>query len=92
MTDDETQCLSCPSDAKRQAEYYWHPGHVGVYPSCEECLRDRLASTPEELDDYKRGKYKRDGPDSFVAGYATPADESGPKMIVESDLNQYLEG
>ena len=86
-----SECSACPREDKRPAEYWWHPGHVGVYRECEEHLRAQIPETVEGLRGYKRHKYETRGADSFVAGYATPAGESGPKIVVEEDLDRFLE-
>ena len=83
-------CMGCPRDDKNPAEYWWHPGNVGVYRECEEHLRSQIPADVDGLKGYKKLKYEQDGPESFVAGYATPAGESGPKIVTEVELDAYL--
>lgn len=84
-------CMACPRDDKNEAECWWHPGSVGVYRECEEHLRAQIPADVDGLRGYHKHKYERDGPEGFVAGYATPAGESGPKIVVEEDLDRFLE-
>lgn len=84
------ECLACPRDDKRDAEFWWRTGYVGVYPDCEQHAREQLPATAEKLGRYKQNKYEMKGPESFVSGYYTPAGESGPKIVTEGDLDAYL--
>ncbi|MFC6720946.1 hypothetical protein ACFQGT_00160 [Natrialbaceae archaeon GCM10025810] len=85
-----TMCGACPREDRSRAEFHWHPGSVGVYPECAECLRRQLPADVTKLHGYERQKYEKKGPESFVAGFATPAGESGPKIVTEADLDAFL--
>lgn len=86
-----TDCLGCPRDDKNEAEFWWHPGGVGVMPDCLDCARENLPESVDRLNRYKRHKYEWKGPESFVSGYYTPAGESSPKIVTAEDLNAYIQ-
>jgi len=88
----DTDCLGCPKDNNRKAEYRWYSGSVGSYPYCETCLRDMLPQSIGDLDRTKKTAYLNYGRKSVVTGFATPIGTEQPKIVIEEDLGAYLNG
>jgi len=88
----DTDCLACPKDKKRKAKYRWYPGSVGSYRRCEICLREMLPQSIEDLDRTKKTAYLNYGRKSVVTGFATPIGTEQPKIVIEEDLDAYLNG
>jgi len=88
----DTDCLGCPKDNKRKAEYRWYPGSVGSYPYCETCLREMLPQSVEGLNMTKQNAYVKHGRESLPCGFAKPIGSDAPKIATEDDLESYLNG
>jgi len=88
----ESTCVGCPKGDKTKAEYRWYPGSVGSYPYCETCLREKLPQLIEDLDRTKKTAYLNYGRKSVITGFATPIGTEQPKIVIEEDLDAYLNG